>query len=180
MAADFSDPAWWPKPPPKPPKPISLPKVLFGTLVPILAVALVVTLIVMQKSGSPASGAAGRSATAFEACLKSQGVLSVSGGANPRELQQAAESCRSHLPPGVRLPDFNRPPSDSSDGTAQEAFQQCMQTAEAAIPRSRSGFGSSSKARQAFEDAVTMCRSLSQTSGGTQTAPITTTAPSTA
>ena len=42
MSSRFSNPDWWPTPPPKPPKAPSVAKLVFGTLIPALAVVGVV------------------------------------------------------------------------------------------------------------------------------------------
>jgi hypothetical protein len=158
MGTGFSDPAWWPTPPPKPPRKISTAAIVFGTFVPIAVIAIVIVAIVGQHRHASAAEI-GRSLTAFQACMKSEGATSPAERSNSRFLQQDAEACREHLPKGMQLPSFE-PPSGADQAT-QQAFAQCMQAATANISRSRLGgpFGGGS-ARNAFRNAIATCRSL--------------------
>jgi hypothetical protein len=157
MGTEFSDPAWWPTPPPKPPRKVSTATIVFGTIVPIAIIVIVIVAIVGQHKH--ASAATGRSLGAFQACMKSEGASSPTERSNSRFLQQDAEACQDHLPKGMALPSFE-PPS-GADEAAQRAFAECMQAATANISRSRLGgpFGGSS-ARNAFQNAIATCRSL--------------------
>jgi len=158
MGTEFSDPAWWPTPPPKPPRKISTAAIVFGTFVPIAIIVIVIIAIVGQHKHASAAEA-GRSLTAFQACMKSEGATSPTERSNSRFLQQDAEACREHLPKGMAVPSFE-PPSGADQAT-QQAFAQCMQAATANISRSRLGgpFGGGS-ARNAFRNAIATCRSL--------------------
>ena len=158
MGTDFSDPAWWPTPPPKPPRKVSTATIVFGTFVPIALIVIVIVAIVGQHRHASAAGA-GRSLTAFQACMRSEGATSPTERSNSRFLQQDAEACQEHLPTGMALPSF-QPPS-GADQAAQRVFAECMQAATANISRSRLGgpFGGSST-RDAFRNAIATCRSL--------------------
>ena len=158
MGTDFSDPAWWPTPPPKPPRKVSTATIVFGTFVPIAIIVIVIVAIVGQRKHASAAET-GRSLTAFEACMRSEGATSPTERSNSRFLQQDAEACQEHLPRGMALPSF-QPPS-GADQAAQRVFAECMQAATANISRSRLGgpFGGSS-ARDAFRNAIATCRSL--------------------
>jgi hypothetical protein len=152
---DFSDPSWWPTPPPKPPKAVSTPKLVFGTLL-----ALVVLLT--NKDDKKPAAAAGRSIAAFTACMKEQGADSPSVQANARILRLDAIACKDHLPKGVQLPDFSEPAG--GDQAGGNAFQQCMQSAYANLRGNRGGrIGGGS--RKAFRDSESLCRSLTQRAG---------------
>jgi hypothetical protein len=178
MGTDFSDPAWWPTPPPKPPRKVSTATIVFGTFVPIALIVIVIVAIVGQHKHASAAGA-GRSLTAFQACMRSEGATSPTERSNSRFLQQDAEACQEHLPKGMALPSF-QPPS-GADQAAQQAFAECMQAATANISRSRLGgpFGGSS-ARNAFRNAIATCRSLVGTQHGAPPPAQTTTVPSVA
>jgi hypothetical protein len=158
MGNQFSDPAWWPTPPPKPPRKVSTATIVFGTFVPIAIIVIVIVAIAGQHKHASAAES-GRSLAAFQACMKSEGATSPTESSNSRFLQQDAEACQEHLPKGMAVPSFD-PPS-GADQAAQRAFAECMQAATANISRSRVGgpFGGSS-ARDAFRNAVATCRSL--------------------
>ena len=180
MGTDFSDPAWWPKPPPKPPRRISTAAIVFGTFVPIAAIAIVIVAILGQR-GHASARASGRSLAAFEACMRAEGATSATERSNSRFLQEDAEACEAHLPRGMALPSF-QPPS-GADEAAQQAFSQCMQAATANISRSRvnSPFSGNS-ARNAFRNAEQTCRALIESgrSSGTPPPAATTTVPAVA
>ncbi len=151
MGSEFSDPAWWPTPPPAPPKPISTSKIVLGTIVPVVLVAALVAGLVSQRSHSSASG---RSLVAFQDCLKGQGVLVSSAESNDALLRQAAVACRNHVP---ALPKTADP-----QAAAAQAMQQCMNAASAKLRSTanvRPGpFGGGPPSRQAYERAVATCR----------------------
>jgi hypothetical protein len=150
----FSDPAWWPKPKPEPPKKGPIAAVVFGTLAPLLVIAVAAVVVLGHKNHKAAEG---RSIAAFQACMHDQGADSPAERANFRFLQQDADACRNHLPQGMGVPNF-QPPSDSDD-SAREAFSACMQAALKNLPHGRSAFGSSS-IRDAFRKAEETCRAL--------------------
>jgi hypothetical protein len=173
MGTEFSDPAWWPTPPPKPPRKVSTATIVFGTFVPIAMIVIVIVAIVGQRKHASAAEI-GRSLTAFQVCMKSEGATSPTERSNSRFLEQDAEACREHLPKGMALPSFE-PPS-GADQAEQQAFAECMQAATANISRSRLGgpFGGGS-ARNAFRNAIATCRSLVGTQQGSAPPPATTT-----
>jgi hypothetical protein len=172
MPAEFSDPAWWPKPPPKPPRRISTAAIVFGTILPLAVIAIVVVAIVNQRKHST-DGAAGQSLTAFEACMRDQGAETPSERSNSRFLQQAAVACRGHLPKGMQLPSFT--PAAPVDQATQQAFEQCMQEATANLRRRGPGGLGGSGVRQAFENAIAVCRRLVEGHGASTLPPETTT-----
>jgi len=159
---DFSDPSWWPTPPPKPPKAVSTPKLVFGTLLPVAIGVVALVVLLTNKDDKKPAAAAGRSIAAFTACMKEQGADSPSVQANARILRLDAIACKDHLPKGVQLPDFSEPAG--GDQAGGNAFQQCMQSAYANLRGNRGGrIGSGS--RKAFRDAESLCRSLTQRAG---------------
>jgi hypothetical protein len=168
---DQSNPSWWIPPPPlRPPKPISVSRVLLGTLLPIVAVAVVVVLVVTHKSAS-STEVTGRSLSAFQACVRARGIdTSRATGAN--RLQSALRSCASHLPHGARLPTVSPRPR-GSDAEAR-AYGPCMQSALANLG---AGGGARGFSRTTFRNAQTMCRALAK---GTGSPAQTTTGPKTA
>ena len=173
MPAEFSDPAWWPKPPPKPPRKISTAAIVFGTILPLAVIAIAIVAIVNQRKHS--TDAAGKSLTAFEACMRDQGAETPSERSNSRFLQQAAVACRRHLPTGMQLPSFT--PSAPVDQATQQAFEQCMQEATANLRRRGPGGIGGSDVRQAFENAIAVCRRLVQAHGASTPPPETSTSP---
>ncbi len=161
MASEFSDPAWWPTPPPEPPRTVSMTKVVFGTLVPIAAGVLILVVVLNQRHHHTAVDS--HSYAAFQACFEAQGGDSPAARTNTRLLQEDAEACQDHLPPGTKLPSLA---ATLNEQAAQEAFQKCMQAATANLRRGfgGGGFGSrfgSSSGRQAFEKAVALCQAVS-------------------
>jgi hypothetical protein len=127
--------------------------VILGTLVPIAAIAIAVVLIMTQKAAK-SGAAAGRSIAAFDACLRAKVEASPGQSPSPTALQQEAEACGNHLPPGTRVPDFTR--SQGPPASEQQAYDQCMQAALGNVQR---GPGRAFN-RQAFENASAMCRAL--------------------
>ncbi len=169
MASDFSNTSWFPTPPPRPPKPISTPKVILGTVVPIAAIAVAVVLILSQ-SPAKSTAAGGRSLSAVDACLRAKIDASPGQAPGPAELQQEAKACASHLPPGTPVPDFTR--SQRPSNSAQQAYAQCMQAALAHVQGSGRLGGIN---RQAFESASAICRALAGSDGSSPPAtPVTT------
>src|SRR5579863_1628726 len=161
--AEFSDPQWWPKPPPKPPTPITLGTVVVRTFLPVVVIAAAAALILTQGGGHPAHPAV-QSLAAYEACLK----------AHPHAAGSAAErGCQAFLPPGTAIGRYGKP------DPGQAAFQRCVQNATASLPNhgfggggrpGGGGFGGGPSA--AFRRAVEVCQSLTQGGGS---APATTT-----
>jgi hypothetical protein len=154
MTAEFSDPGWWPTPPPEAPKAISTPKLVLGTIVPLALLAALVAGLVSQRSHSSTSG---RSLEAFESCLKDQGALVSSAESNDALLRQAALACRSHVPLLPRTAD--------PQAAASQELQQCMKAASAKLrsgPGFRFGpFGAGPPSRRGYENAVATCQAES-------------------
>ena len=119
MSDRFSDPSWWPQPPPKPLKAPSAAMLVFGSLV--AAVAVVGALFWLSGIGhsghkaksaaDPAavtvSAAAQGSRQAFAECMRSMGAGSGSpsrgrfgGGGPSKNFREARDVCRSLLQPG--------------------------------------------------------------------------------
>jgi hypothetical protein len=171
MATQFSDPAWWPQPPPKPPKPIPLAKILFGTFLP-LVVGVGVLIWALNQHGSPAPALPAQSIAAFEACLRAHGTSLGEGGKGPS--QPVLEACVNRLPPGTRLNGIGAQESAGQE-RAQRAFDQCMQSAMASVPHG-GRFGGAG-ARNAIQNAEELCRTLVDGSDGRPAA--TTTGPAT-
>jgi hypothetical protein len=170
VTSGFSNPSWFPTPPPRPLKPISTPKVILGTVVPFAAIAVVVVLIMTQKPAR-STAATGRSIAAFNACLRAKVEASPGQAPSPTALQQDAEACGNHLPAGTRVPDFTR--SQRPSNSEQQAYDQCMQ---AALGNGQQGAGRGGGFnRQAVENASAICRALILGGGSsTPTTPVTT------
>ncbi|HEX4518597.1 MAG TPA: hypothetical protein VH063_03345 [Gaiellaceae bacterium] len=169
MANEFSDPAWWPTPPPKPPSKVSTTKVVFGTLLPVGAAVLIAIVVLTQKHHQSAADT--HSYAAFQACFEAQGGDTQAAETNSRLMQAAATACRDHLPPGTRLPSLTESVSEQE---AQQAFNKCMSAATANLRgggHGRSvgpfggGFGRSSL-RQTIEKAEALCRAIATPTKG--------------
>ncbi|HWE82609.1 MAG TPA: hypothetical protein VG265_13245 [Gaiellaceae bacterium] len=160
MAANFSDPEWWPAPPPKPPQaPISGTTVVLGTVLVGIVAAAIVLAVVEKSKGSTNSPV--RSAAAFNACMKAAVQAEPAAAGDPDALNRDAQACAGHLPPGASVPRF-RAAGDRSRGN-RAAVQECMAQALAKVPR---GLGASQSAfRQAFDNASAICRALDPGSG---------------
>jgi len=121
MTDRFSDPGWWPTPPPKPLKAPSAAKLVFGTILPAVAVVgAVVALSTVGHSGNkPKPKEAPAAATpvgateqsppqAFADCMKSMGAGFRGGrfgGSGPsKSFRTAFEVCRSLLATGGPAP----------------------------------------------------------------------------
>jgi hypothetical protein len=120
----FSDPGWWPTPPPKPLKAPSAAKLVFGTILPAVAVVgAVVALSTLGHSShkakpnaaSPVAARVGATEQsrrqAFAECMKSMGSGSgfrgggrFGGSAPSKRFRTAFEVCRSLLSPGGVVP----------------------------------------------------------------------------
>ncbi len=154
MASQFSDPEWWPKPPPKPPRPISIWKVVFGTLVPAVAVIAGAAFVVTQRSGSSA-GSPCPAAT-------SAAAPTAGGPVAPR----GPQACAPARPPGTGTGRFG------GDGPGQVAFESCIRSATAGLSPGSFRHGHGDAIRNAYE----VCQTLIQGSGTAPLEPGTTTA----
>jgi hypothetical protein len=155
---DFTNPSWWPTPPPKAPKPVSTPKLVFGTLIPVVIGIVAVVMLLTNRHHKP-DAAVGHTITAFTACIVEQGANEPSERTNARMLNVDAAACRDHLPFGMALPDFTQT-EDPEQAAGQDALQQCMQSAYANLSGGGSRRGRPS--RKAFQDALSLCRSLTR------------------
>ncbi len=116
MSSRWDDPNWWPAPRRQQKPPPSASKLLFGTLLPVVAVAgLLIALTGFKHSGHQAQGSAATAAhqvvtgpvdprQAFEECMRSAGAGGGSrfgggrfGGGPSQKFRQAFEVCRSLL-----------------------------------------------------------------------------------
>ena len=134
MVDRFSDPGWWPTPPPKPLKAPSAAKLVFGTILPgIAVVGAVVALSTIghssQKAKPKAAAAAPATATsvgateqsrrqAFADCMKSMDAGSgfrgggrFGGGGPSKRFRTAFEVCRSLVASGGPAPVAPAPPT---------------------------------------------------------------------
>jgi hypothetical protein len=124
MPSRFSDPSWWPTPPPEKATPVG--KLMLGSIVSLLAiggaVAAIVTLghsghraaaaattTVASRTQDPAARTDGREA--FSQCLRSVGgggggsqLGGRLGGGSSKRLREAFAVCRSLLQRGGSLP----------------------------------------------------------------------------
>jgi hypothetical protein len=149
---EFSDPAWWPKPPPKPPKAIPLTKILFGTLLP-LVVALGVGIWIFTRHGAPTPVLRAQSIALFESCMQAHGSPVGRGGGSAAAFQ----ACADRLPPGTQLNGLTQ--ESASQEQEQHVYEQCMQSATANISHGPRGF---SRGGSALQTASDLCRSLVQ------------------
>jgi hypothetical protein len=126
MPGSFSDPNWWPTPPPKPLRAPSAPRLIFGTVVPVLAVVGAIFAMSgfghsghnrkQARAGAPPValrvGASGHDRRqAFQQCLKSMGAGSgfggggrFGGGGPSKSFRTAFDVCRSLLQTGGLAP----------------------------------------------------------------------------
>ena len=124
MADRFSDPGWWPTPPPKPLEAPSAAKLVFGTILPAVAVVgAVVALSTIGHSGhKPKAKEAPAAATpvgateqsrrqAFADCMKSMGAGSgfrgggrLGRGGPSKSFRTAFDVCRSLVATGAPAP----------------------------------------------------------------------------
>ena len=125
MADRFSDPGWWPTPPPKPLTAPSAAKLVFGTILPAVAVVgAVVALSTIGHSGhklkpneapaaaTPVGATEQTRRQAFAGCMKSMGAGSGFGGGGrfggrggpSKSFRTAFEVCRSLLATGGPAP----------------------------------------------------------------------------
>ena len=127
---DFSDPAWWPTPPPKPPRKISTTAIVFGTFVPI-------AVIVIRDRRDRRPQEAGQGWWHRPVAGRLRGLHAGRGGnvpdgaPNSRFLEQDAAGVPPHLPRGMALPSFTAP--SGADQESQRAFAECVQAATANI-----------------------------------------------
>jgi hypothetical protein len=161
MTEDAHDPGWFPTVAPDPPKHISTATIVFGTIVPVAAIAILVVALFTHKSHS----SEGRSLSAFETCLKGQGVLTASAESNDALLRQAAVACLDHVPQLDKSADPVK--------AAQQQLEACMQAASQKLRSAPVRIGPIfvPPSRQAYEDAQATCRAESMVSGGTDTTP---------
>jgi hypothetical protein len=160
VADDFTDPGWWPTPPPDPPKHISTATIFLGTVVPIAVIAMLVLALVTHKSHSASTS--GRSLASFQSCLGDQGVLTSSAESNDALLRQAAVACKTHVP--------LLPKDVDQVKAAQQELESCQNAASRKL-RSATRVVSpflGPPSRQGYENAVATCRAESMVlSGGT-------------
>lgn len=124
MADRSSDPGWWPTPPPKPLKAPSAAKLVFGTILP--AVAVVGAVVALSTIGRSSHGAKREAAAppaparvtatqqsrrqAFAECMKSMNAGSGFrgggrfGGGPSKQFRTAFAVCRSLLTSGALTP----------------------------------------------------------------------------
>lgn len=147
--AEFSDPAWWPKPPPRPPNPVTLASFVFRGLAPFVLVAAALVLLVGRHGGSSANT---RSVASFERCLRSHAAEGPG---------QARHDCQALLPAGSAVA------SSGPGGGVQQRFDTCLRNATANLPHG--GFGGGQPGRgpsPVFRAAIAVCQSLTDGGGG--------------
>jgi hypothetical protein len=161
--AQFSDPAWWPKPPPRPPVHISLPTILLRSLIPLGVIAVVVTLVLTQTGSGPATV---RSVTAFESCLSLHGAHT-SAGAQVDVTRAAVHACEGLLPPGVAVGSLTSPGAAAATASIRVRVLQCLQEALASLPHDGRGGGRFGRGPSpAARAALTVCETLVGSSSG--------------
>jgi hypothetical protein len=124
-------------------------RIIFGTLVPVLAIGAIAALIITrQHSHAPVV----RSVGAYESCVRA--AAHAAHGATGVSIA-SLRACQRLLPPGTVVE--NVQPQGS--GGSQAAFNQCMRSAIAKL--GGRGFGRHGPS-PALETAEAVCRSLSQ------------------
>jgi len=124
MSSRFSNPDWWPTPPPKPLKAPSVAKLVFGTLVPALAVVgAVVGISTFGSSGHKTKTTAAEPIAlgigsarddrrqALQECMKNMGASTgargggrFGGGGPSKSFRDAFDVCRSLVETGGAAP----------------------------------------------------------------------------
>jgi hypothetical protein len=157
MASQFSDPAWWPKPPPKAPKAAPVWKIVLGTLVPLAIAVAGAVLIVMRASHSSNAGPANKSIPSFTACLKSHGFAGAEQAPDGSKVREAEGACADRLPDGTQSGAFLVRPTQAQE----KQFSDCTRTA-VSQPRRIGPFssGSASNFREAMQRAQAVCAAL--------------------
>lgn len=156
----FSDPKWWPQPPPSAPKHISLGAVLVRSVLPLVAIAGVVVFVVLSERHHNA--AATRSQAAYARCLLTHDavasatadVLSAQAIADCQALDPVASTARG---PGAGF--------QAGAGGPAQRLMSCIRNAIGASGGGNGGFsrpGSSS----AFRAAALVCESIIGSSEG--------------
>jgi hypothetical protein len=131
---------------------------IFGTVIPVAAIAVAAVLVITHHPAR-STPTTGRSIQAFNACLKAKVDAAPGQAPDPTALQQDAGGCATHLPAGMRVPDFSR--SQGPPASERQAYDQCLQAALA----NQRGPGRAGFDRQAFENASVMCRAVIVGSG---------------
>ena len=159
MAADSSNPNWFPPPRPKPPSAVPPRKIILGTLLPLIVLAVGGVLAFRQYQDSTKSG---RSITAFYSCLQKEGIIGVPSGDNGLT---AAENCLYRLPKTASI-------ADQQSDSPKVSFAACISHAlESAIQAARNGPTGFSRGRsgQSNRSAIVQCQTISEgaANGGT-------------
>jgi hypothetical protein len=149
--AEFSDPQWWPKPPPKPPTPITL-RMIVGSVLPLAVVVAGVALIVTQRGSHAAKTV--QSVAAYEQCLRSHGGAAAGGPGGAA--RQAQHACQSFLPPGVSVGSYQQ------QDPQQAAVEQCIRNAQTTLPGHGFGGRLGGGPSPALRAAVQICQGLAR------------------
>ena len=162
MAADSSNPNWFPPPRPKPPSAVPLRKILLGTLIPLIALAVGGTLAFRQYQDSTKSST--RSVAAFYSCLQKGGISGVPSGENGL---RASEDCLYRLPKTASI-------ADQQSDDPKISFAACISHAlevakEQASRRAATGFGRGGTSTESTSQAIVQCQTISEgaANGGT-------------
>jgi hypothetical protein len=158
MASQFSDPAWWPTPPPKAPAGAPIWKIVLGTLVPLGIAVIGGVLIVTRTSHSSHATPANKSIPSFTACLKSHGFAGAEEAPDSSKVQEAEGACADRLPDGTQSGAFLVRPTQAQE----KQFSACTRTA-VRQPRRVGPFssgGSVSGYRKSLQRAQAVCAAL--------------------
>ena len=140
VGKDFSDPAWWPTPPPKPPRKISTAAIVFGTFVPIVVIVILIVAVVGQ-----AQACVGCRDGAFTRGLR--GLHEGSGRHLGDRSARTAASCRRTPRPAAptcrkawrfRRSSRRRAPTRRPSGRSRSACRRRRRTSRAAASEGRS------------------------------------------
>jgi len=158
----FSDPKWWPQPPPAAPKHISRGAVLMRGVLPLIVIAAVVAFVVVSERNHNA--AAARSQAAYTHCLLTHDAA-IASAATSAISAQAIADCQA-LDPAAATP--QRGPGgaqQATPGSPQSLFNTCIRNALGSSGGSHSRF-SRGGASPAFQAAVLVCESIAGSSQG--------------
>lgn len=147
----FSDPKWWPQPPPAAPKHISRGAVFMRIVLPLVAIAAVVVFVILSERDHNA--AAARSQAAYARCLATHDARSTSASVEG----QAVADCAS-LDPAAATSQGGQGGLLTERGSAQAQLRACMNSALAASGGLRGAF--SHGGPSAVETAQAECMNI--------------------
>jgi len=144
--SEFTDPAFWQRRPPEPPKGVPISKIVYGTLIPLVAIAaLAIWVVTQQGNGTKVV----RSLAAYNKCLVSH--VSRQAGHGPGTSFEAFQACDKFRPAGVETGVVGQ------TSAAEARVEECIRNSTANLPHGGFGRGGPSAA---FRAAIAACQSL--------------------